>query len=349
MALSYWNRARRRGKVTLISLGRVGHELPGGVFDTQVSLSDGRTPMQQTLDLVSAILTGRLGATAPPVPGPSNYERFGSNPWHQITPARDTMPLPSAALRPLDRWIGRLVLPEPHHRDAGVGFEVLHAPDPWGSLVGRRVRLDWIAKPLRSLAMDVHFSDAALASWERGAIHPLRLEGWRQVTPLESLAGSRPRDDQLVRLRGPVQVRQDRLGAVGLEVQAEPLQTTGLALALVRFIAPLGQEQWQVRPYCRQRRRFDGEPFVVRLPTPVALGGGQLPATAAAIERSRPNDDGWYVSGVPDGEGAFVVQSLVPRSMIRFAPERILAAPRDGAMPSGRPGSSCWRAQLLRC
>ena len=52
--------------------------------------------------------------------------------------------------------------------------------------------------------MDVHFSDAALASWERGAIHPLRLEGWRQVTPLESLAGSRPRDDQLVRLRGPV-------------------------------------------------------------------------------------------------------------------------------------------------
>jgi predicted Abi (CAAX) family protease len=60
------------------------------------------------------------------------------------------------------------------------------------------------------------------------------------------------------------------------------------------------------------------------------LGGGQLPATAAAIERSRPNDDGWYVSGVPDGEGAFVVQSLVPRSMIRFAPERILPAPREG-------------------
>ena len=330
MALSYWNRARRRGKVTLISLGRVGHELPGGIFDTQVCLDDGRTPMQQTLDLVSAILTGRLGATAAPVPGESNYQRFGSNPWHQIIPARDTLPLPSPALRPLDGWIGRLVLPEPQHRDAGVGFDVLHAPDHWGSLVGRRVRLDWTAKPLRPLAMDVHFSDAALASWESGAIHPLRLEGWRQVTPLESLAGSRPRDDQLVRLRGPVQVRQDRLGAVGLEVQAEPLQTTGLALALVRFIAPLGQEQWQVRPYCRQRLRFDGEPFVVRLPTPVALGGGQLPATAVGIERSRPNDDGWYVSGVPDGEGAFVVQSLVPRSMIRFAPERILPAPREG-------------------
>jgi predicted Abi (CAAX) family protease len=128
-----------------------------------------------------------------------------------------------------------------------------------------------------------------------------------------------------VRLRGPVQVRQDRL-----EVQAEPLQTTGLALALVRFIAPLGQEKWQVRPYCKQRRRFEGEPFVVRLPTPVALVTGQLPATAEGIERSRPNDDGWYVSGVPDGEGAFVVQSLVPRSMIRFAPERILPAPREG-------------------
>jgi predicted Abi (CAAX) family protease len=307
----------------------VGHELPGGIFDTQVSLSDGRTPMQQTLDLVSAILTGRLGATAPPVAGPSNYERFGSNPWHQIIPARDTMPLPSPALRPLDRWIGRLVLPEPQQRDAGVGFEVLHAPDPWGSLVGRLVRLDWTARQLRTLAMDVHFSDAALASWERGAIHPLRLEGWRQVTPLESLAGSRPLDDQLVRLRGPVQVRQDHRG-MSLDVQLEPLQTTGLALALVRFIAPLGQDRWQVLPYTRERCRFDGEPFVVRLPPPVAMAAGQLPATAEGIERSRQNDDGWYVSGVPDGEGAFVVQSLVPRSMVRFAPERILPVPREG-------------------
>jgi hypothetical protein len=69
---------------------------------------------------------------------------------------------------------------------------------------------------------------------------------------------------------------------------------------------------------------------VVRLPTPVAYDAGQLPATAEGIERSRQNDDGWYVSGVPDGEGAFVVQSLVPRTMIRFAPERILPAPREG-------------------
>lgn len=329
LALSYWNRARRRGKVSLISLGAVGHELPGGVFESHATMNDGRTPMQQTVDLVSAILSGRLGGSPPPVTRESNYERFRTNLWHQIVPGRDTLPLPSAALRPLDDWIGRLVLPEPQHRDAGVGFEVLHAPDPWSSLVGRRVRLDWTARPLRSLAMDVHLSDGAWASWERGGIHPLRLDGWRQVTPLESLAGSRPQDDQLVRLRGPVDVHQDPLG-VGLQVQAEPLQTTGLALALVRFIGPLGQDRWQVRPFSRERRRFDGEPFVVRLPTPVAYVGGQLPATAEGIERSRPNDDGWYVSGVPDGEGAFVVQSLVPRTMIRFAPERILPAPREG-------------------
>jgi hypothetical protein len=60
MFLSYWNRAKQRGAVTLISLGPVGHQTPGGVFDPRQTLPDGRTYLQQTLDWIVAILRGTL-------------------------------------------------------------------------------------------------------------------------------------------------------------------------------------------------------------------------------------------------------------------------------------------------
>jgi hypothetical protein len=58
MFLSYWNRAKQRGAVTLISLGPVGHQTPGGILDPHQTLPDGRTHLQQTLDWVVGILQG---------------------------------------------------------------------------------------------------------------------------------------------------------------------------------------------------------------------------------------------------------------------------------------------------
>jgi hypothetical protein len=58
--LSYWNRAKRRGKITIIPMGPVGHQVPGGILDPQLILSDGRSSLTQTIDTIKAILRGSI-------------------------------------------------------------------------------------------------------------------------------------------------------------------------------------------------------------------------------------------------------------------------------------------------
>ncbi|WP_411871835.1 hypothetical protein [Vulcanococcus limneticus] len=321
--LSYWNRARRRGKVTIRSMGPVGHALPGGLMDAAFLLPDGRSAMDQTVDQVAAILLDRDPATAQPEQAPSNVDRFRANGWHHLDVGRDSAPPPAPGFRPLAGWIGRLRLPEPEQRDGGrVGFEVFAAPEPWRHLVSRTCQLEWQDPRLGAVVQDVNLSPEARWSAGQGLVHPLRLDHWRRVSPLESLAGSRPDDDVLVRLPEPVKVLEDgRL----LRIEAEPVQTTGLALALVQFRQPLGGDLWSAASYEPQRGAFrDLADLRLRLPMPIANGEGILPATAEGIERSALNAEGWLVSGVPDGAGAFVVQSLVPRRLRRPLPDRVV-------------------------
>ncbi|MEO0405869.1 MAG: CAAX protease, partial [Cyanobacteria bacterium P01_A01_bin.135] len=60
LPLSYWNRARRYGNISIISLGPVGHQVPGGILDPNVTLPDGKTALEQTVDYIVAILKGEL-------------------------------------------------------------------------------------------------------------------------------------------------------------------------------------------------------------------------------------------------------------------------------------------------
>jgi hypothetical protein len=53
---SYWNRAKRVGRLTEISLGPVGHQVPGGMLDPNARLADGRTNLRQTLDYIEAVV-----------------------------------------------------------------------------------------------------------------------------------------------------------------------------------------------------------------------------------------------------------------------------------------------------
>lgn len=56
--LSYWNRSKRKGKISILSAGPVGHQVPGGYLDPQATLPDGRTYLQHTIDLILQILRG---------------------------------------------------------------------------------------------------------------------------------------------------------------------------------------------------------------------------------------------------------------------------------------------------
>jgi hypothetical protein len=59
MKRSNWNRARRRGKVSITHLGPVGHQVPGGLLDPSYRLPDGRSALRQTLDHIHDILAVR--------------------------------------------------------------------------------------------------------------------------------------------------------------------------------------------------------------------------------------------------------------------------------------------------
>lgn len=326
---SPWNRALQRGRVSLVPLGPVGHELPGGVMEARLTLPDGRTPMQQTVDLVSAILAIPDGGPSALAAAGGNYSRFITNPWHRPDGRRDLAPLPDPRLQPRPHWIGRLILPEAAARDGSVGFEVLQAPPGWGHCRGRIATLRWRDPAMAQVTMDVCFSDEARDSARSGNLHPLRLDGWAQVTPLESLAGAHPDDNMLVRLPEPVAVLHEGTpGAEGerlqLEVSAEPLQTAGLARALVRFVRPLEGDFWEALVFDPACGAFTGPPLRLRLPQPVANAEGILPACADGLAEGELNQEGWEVSGVPDGSGAFVVQALLPRRLRRLAPQRLI-------------------------
>jgi hypothetical protein len=53
---SSWNRARRRGKVTMLDMGPVGHTGRGGYLDHKAFLPDGTAMVDQTVETITAIV-----------------------------------------------------------------------------------------------------------------------------------------------------------------------------------------------------------------------------------------------------------------------------------------------------
>lgn len=327
--LSYWNRAKRAGKISIISLGPVGHQVPGGMMDPNAFLPDGRSHLQQTVELIEQILTDRLLEPKQCTRrAPSNYYLYKQAAFNDPAyyPLNQTVDL--NWYRPIGRWMGRLILPQLHERQSirGVLFEVHHADRGYDHLVGQTVKLRWVNTPLiksfvQAVTRDVHFSAAAESSSECGGlIHPERLNHWRQVGPLESLAGSHPTDDLIVMLDGEVLVEDDVL-----RIANQPVQITGRYYGLVRFLEPIANsDRFRVVHFNRASRQFDGAEEVVRMPPVVADQNGCFPSTTRAIERSSLNEMGWYIYGAKDASGVFVVQAHAPRSLLRLQPDQII-------------------------
>jgi predicted Abi (CAAX) family protease len=233
--------------------------------------------------------------------------------------------------------MGRLILPKREERDdaRGVGFEVHHASDDHRSLIGTTVKLRWaddenVQRRVRAVTRDVFFSaDADYSLRHSGWIEPVRLNHWQLVGPLESLAGSRPTDDVIVALIGPVDVTGESGGTV-LRIAREPAQISGRYYGLIRFIEPTGAGRYRVAHFNRATRMFDGPEEIVSVPPAVADTEKRPPSSLRAIELSPLNPEGWYVYGAPDAHGVFVVQSLGPRALLRAQPNESVAG-RDAA------------------
>lgn len=261
----------------------------------------------------------------------SNYERYWAAPFNRpehypVGPAPDP-----ARYRPLGAWLGRLILPAPAERPAVMGawLELHHAPNPHAALVGTAVRLRWaptldLNARFWGATRPVHFDDEAREAAAKGTVLGERLDGREHVNPFESLAGAHPNDDVCVRLQGEVTVDADPADGLApiLYVTREPAQVTGRFYALVTFVGPTGGgEGYTVRHYDRAAGAFSGPEEVVRLPEVVPDGNGARNSTAAGIEASPCNSDGWYIYGALDAGGRFVVRALAPRALLRLEPQ----------------------------
>jgi len=260
---------------------------------------------------------------------PGNLEAYRTNPWvrpesYPIGPRPDP-----AQYVPVAEWSGRLVLPARAERFGGVWFEVHLAPEAHRDLIGSTVKLGWmqeagVRRRCLAVTQDLHFSADAEHGFKFGGIlHPVRLNHWLQVDPLESLAGARPDDDMIVVLESP---RVDRAGAVPwLRIATAPMEVTGRFRALVRFLGPDGNagDGFRVRHFDRATGDFQGPEEIVRLPPAVRSPVyGSRPSVAEGIERSPCNTAGWHLWGALDDRGRFVVQALGPRELLRAVPQQ---------------------------
>ena len=338
--LSYWNRAKRMGKVSLISLGPVGHQVPGGIMDPEQRLPDGRTHLQQTIDWIIGIILGTAEQEDRTTRHKlSDYERFRSQAFNCPESYPIEQSLSPEYYKAIAPWMGRLILPAKDQRIAvkGVLFEVHHAPEEYQHLVGQEVMLRLgdeteTRSYVRAVTKDVHFSPQAEYSARQGNVHPTRLNHWQLVNPLESLAGSHPVDDVMVMLSEPaiVQTEDNDVASSILYISHDPVQITGRYYALVKFLQPRsGSDLFKVIHYNRASKQFDGVKETVKMPSVVPNHNNTCPSTTKNIEQSYLNETGWYIYGAQDESGQFIVQAIAPRKLLQVEPERIITGQKS--------------------
>ena len=332
---SNWNLAKSRGEISYISLGNVGHDSKNGPLDETALLQNGQNHLEQTLEIILRILTRVDGREPYPAVIPNyrpkshlvesdygNYVRAEFNqPQHYPIQAAY-----SDNYLPVSDWLGRLILPQVTERSvvAGVYFEVHHTPAEYQYLVGQKIYLRWSDRPdvqayVNQVKIRIDFSEQAYKSIEKGLILPTRLNHWRQVQALESLAGARPYDDVMVALGG-VEVKDE-----GLYISREPILITGKYYALVTVIEVFPNNCAAVRYYNGASGKFDGKEDVVYFPQVVSDRNGVLPATTNQITASPFNSTGWYIYGAKDHQGMFVVRAIAPRRLFQLQPAKVIS------------------------
>lgn len=312
-----------------------------------------RSVWRRTITMVVGLgLALLLGMQVTPAAKVSNYELSQKATFNQIESYPITA-LPSAPnYRSNGEWNGRLILPSEQEYAATPGdwvwIEIWHAPDP--GLLGQRLKLTW--KPteasrlyLETVTKDIQFSDQAQKFLDNGNLVPVRLNGRKQVGPLQSLAGGRPKDDVTVRLVG-AELTSDN-GQPVVQVQLEPIQITGREYALVQILqtdpsinaplppdcpsdSPCPSEYFQVKHFNATSGQFDGPTETIRIPQQPRLNGDRFFSNIQELVDSPAGRAGWYVYGSRDHQGRFTVQSLKPRALFQLKPEQVVLGTTNG-------------------
>lgn len=278
----------------------------------------------------------------------SNYSRYMAAPVNHPSSYPTVQSPDPRWYRSVAAWVGRIILPSQEERQKVMGalLEVYQAPEAYSHLIGKTVWLRWKQDPITNtrfwgVTQQVIFNEESEQFVADGFVLPTRVDNWALVNPLESIAGSHPYDDIIVRLPEPVTVEETQPNdgenngqddsQVILFVPHEPVQTTGRFYALVRFEGPAegGNDLYRVVHYDTKAGEFTGLTEDVRLPTVVDNMDTVNPSMNKGIEQSPGNDLGWYVYGAQDKEGVFVVQAIAPREFVRVAPQKTLVGLKE--------------------
>lgn len=282
-----------------------------------------------------------------PVEGISDYALTSRLPANQTSFFPLEQSLDPRHYRPLDRWVGRLLLPKaseyrsnPTLGEDWAGLEIYQAPPDHLDLIGQKVRLGWQQSPtldryLQLVTTDIKLTPAAWRGERGGNVIPVRLEGRTQVGPLQALAGARPQDDVWVGF-SEAEVRGTETTTIAIAQM--PLMVTGRFVGLVQILGeaptpsqadilkvcpgspPCPSELFLVRHYNPETREFDGEEEVIRIPQQPLVSGDRFISTPRQLAESPAGKAGWYIYGAQDREGLFTVQAVRPRSLFQLQP-----------------------------
>ncbi len=261
--------------------------------------------------------------------------------------------------QPVAEWTGRLILPTQEEivtkqsqwgEKDWVKIELHNTPQTFQQLRGKIVTLTWQETPqvnyVEKVTTDIKFNDRARKAYQKGDVVPSRLNGRKQVGPLQSLAGARQYDDLIVKLTGNVQpilnddLLTEKAEETLIKIEREPIQITGRYYGLVKIEReaksiskkkqencpgkkPCPGEYYQVRHYNRVVKRFNGPVETIRIPQQPRGNNGRFISTPRYLQNAETGKEGWYIYGAKDKQGIFTVQSLKPRALVQINPERV--------------------------
>ncbi|MEG4431200.1 MULTISPECIES: abortive infection protein [unclassified Microcoleus] len=233
--------------------------------------------------------------------------------------------------KPIALWHGRLILPSNEQRlpYGTVFFEVINAPKKYKNFIGKTAFLKWSTNRevqffVHAVSQDINFTQETQKSQKSGNIHPDRLNGWRNVGPLETLAGSRLDDSVTVMLRRPViAIHYSSSDRQELTIDREPVQIIGRFCALVSILQrkERDSDKFIVRHFNKTSQQFDGAAELIRIPQVQPDKNGVARSTNHLIEQSPLNPEGWYIYGERDEDNIFVVQAIEPRKIAQLTPD----------------------------
>ncbi|MEG4840398.1 abortive infection protein [Microcoleus sp. B9-D4] len=233
--------------------------------------------------------------------------------------------------KPIALWHGRLILPSKEQRQpyGSVFFEVINAPKKYKNFIGKTAFLKWSTNRevqffVHAVSQDINFTQQTKKSQKSGNIHPDRLNGWRNVGPLETLAGSRLEDSVTVMLRRPViAINYSSSDRQELTIDREPVQIIGRFCALVTILQrkEADSDKFIVRHFNKTSQQFDGAAEIIRIPQVQPDKHGVARSTNHLIEQSPLNPDGWYIYGERDEDSILVVQAIEPRKIAQLTPD----------------------------